>query len=158
MPGTREIGTSADGKRVYRHYMEFVVDGGRLGRLLGPHLGRDDWIDGGNVPVLVTDDRLDVDQLDRLLGAPALPDLYGRAVFYACALCGDLGCGAVTAVVEVQGDKVVWRDFGYQNDYEPFEQDDIFGGVGPFTFDRDAYSAVLNHFRSLISPSSDGGS
>jgi hypothetical protein len=40
---------------------------------------------------------------------------------YVCAECGDLGCGAVTAAVEVGDDKVVWRDFGYQNNYEPKE-------------------------------------
>lgn len=56
---------------------------------------------------------------------------------YVCAECGDLGCGAVTAAVDVGDDKVIWRDFGYQNNYEPFDQDAIFTGVGPFVFDRD---------------------
>lgn len=58
----------------------------------------------------------------------------------------------MTAVVEVDGDQVVWRDFGYQNNYEPFDHDAVFAGVGPFTFDRESYSAELLRFRSLITP------
>jgi hypothetical protein len=56
-------------------------------------------------------------------------------------------------------DAVVWRDFGYQNDYEPFDQGAIFTGVGPFVFDRDEYSRVLEQFRSVVSetPRAPGG-
>jgi hypothetical protein len=102
--------------------MEFVVDGERLGQILGPFLGYGDATDE-YVPVLVTDWPADIalEDFDRLLGAGAPPQLGGRTAMYVCAECGDLGCGAVTAVVEVDGDKIVWREFGYQNDYEPFE-------------------------------------
>ena len=133
--------------------MEFVVDGERLGRILGPSLGYDD-VTTEYVPVLVTDwpTGIALDDLDRLLGQPGPPQLNGRTAMYVCAVCGDLGCGAVTAVVELDGEKVVWRDFGYQNDYEAFDPGAVFAGVGPFAFDRDAYAAALRRFRSLISP------
>jgi len=127
------------------------VDGERLGQVLGRFLGCDDVTDE-YAPVLVTDwpTGIALEDFDRLLGAPAPPQLQGRTAMYVCAECGDLGCGAVTAVVEVGSCEVVWRDFGYQNDYEPFAQDAVLRGVGPFTFDRAAYSAVLSQFRSLV--------
>jgi hypothetical protein len=67
----------------------------------------------------------------------------------------------VTAAVEVGDDKVVWRDFGYQNNYEPIDQDAICAGLGPFVFDRDEYSRVLEQFRAVVSetpraPGADG--
>jgi hypothetical protein len=150
----RPTGVVSPGHRVDRHFMEFVVDGERLGRILGPFLGCDDATED-KVPVLVTNwpTGVALEDLGRLLGAPPPPQLDGRTAMYVCAECGDLGCGAVTAVVEVEGDQVVWRDFGYQNDYGAFDQDAVFAGVGPFTFDRDEYSAVLRHFRSLVTPS-----
>ena len=153
MPGTRADGAvSPGGQRTDRRFLEFVVDGQRLGQILGPFLDDDDATDE-YVPVLVTDwpVGMSLEDLDRLLGAGAPPSLGGRTALYVCAECGDLGCGAVTAVVEVDDDKVVWCDFGYQNDYEPFDQEAVFAGVGPFTFDRDAYSVVLAHFRSVVS-------
>lgn len=142
--GTRAGGAALpDGQRVDRHFMEFVIDGERLGRILGPFLGYGDATEE-YVPVLVTDwpAGIALEDLGRLLGAAPSPQLHGRTAVYVCAECGDLGCGAVTAVVEVEGDQVVWHDFGYQNDYEAFDQDAVFAGVGPFMFDRGEYSAV----------------
>ena len=140
--------------------MEFVVDCERLGRVLGPFLGYDDATDS-YVPVLVTDwpTGIGLEDLDRLLGETVSPQLDGRTAMYVCAERGDLGCGAVTAAVEVGDDKVVWRDFGYQNDYEPFDQDAIFTGVGPFVFSRDEYSHVLEQLHSAVSesPRAPGG-
>jgi hypothetical protein len=102
------------------------------------------------VPVLATDGWMDEEDLSGLLGARTRPELHGRTAMYVCILCGDLGCGAYTALVEVEGDKVVWRDFGNQNDREPFEQYDIISGVGPFTFDRGAYTTLLSQYRSSV--------
>lgn len=127
------------------------MDGERLGRVLGPLLDHEDVTDY-YVPVLVADRPGGVvfEDLDRLLGAEPEPSLGGRIALYVCAECGDLGCGAVTALVEVTDETAVWRDFGYQNDYEPFDQDSVFSGVGPFTFDRTSYTRVLEEFRSSL--------
>lgn len=137
--------------------MEFVVDGERLGRVLGPFLYYDDATEGF-VSVLVSDSPADIalEDLDRLLGAAPEPSLGGRTAIYVCAECGVVECGAVTAVVEVDDEKVVWRDFGYQYAYEPFDQDDIFSGVGPFTFDRRSYVQVLEEFRSRVNHAPTG--
>ncbi len=59
----------------------------------------------------------------------------------------NLGCGSVTVEVERPSSFVTWRNFGYQNDYEPFEQSGIFPHLGPFTFDRVEYDAVPQQFR-----------
>jgi hypothetical protein len=142
---------SPGGLRSERHFLEFVVDGVRLGRVVGPFLDYDDATDE-YVSVLVSDWPTDaaLEDLNRLLGVGVAPSLGGRTAIYTCAECGDVGCGAVTAVIEVSDEKVVWRDFGYQNDYEPFDQAYLFAGVGPFTFDRHAYARALEEFRSSL--------
>jgi len=142
---------SARGLRSDRHFLEFVVGGERLGRLVGPFLGYDDATED-YVSVLVSDwpTEAALEDLDRLLGAAPEPSLGGRTAMYVCAECGDLGCGAVTAVIEFDAEHVVWRDFGYQNNYEPFDEDATFAGTGPFTFDRAAYTRVLEEFRSSV--------
>jgi hypothetical protein len=137
--------------------MDFVVDGERLGLRLGPMIGRNN-VAVDFVPVLVFDWPIGFPEEDsgRLIGhaAPPLPD--GRVPLYICAECGDLGCGAVTAVIDRTDDKVVWRDFGYQNDYEVFDEADVFERVGPFAFDRADYDTVLEQFRDQwpVRPSS----
>ena len=56
--------------------------------------------------------------LDRLL-LRAPPDLYeGRVSLYVCPECGDLGCGAVSVVIETDGSGIIWRDFAFQNNYD----------------------------------------
>ncbi len=42
-----------------------------------------------------------LEDLDRLLGVASTSKLAGRSAMYVCAECGDLGCGALTAVIEV---------------------------------------------------------
>jgi len=88
------------------------------------------------------------DDYRRLVGElPALfPD--GRVPLYICPKCGDLGCGGITAVIEQTADTVVWRDFGYQNDYEPFDLDNLLPGAGPIVFERRSYLDALAQFPS----------
>jgi hypothetical protein len=38
------------------------------------------------------------------------PDVEGRVAVYVCPECGDLLCGAITAVIERVGDEIIWRD------------------------------------------------
>ncbi|MFB7590963.1 hypothetical protein [Streptomyces sp. NPDC056169] len=70
----------------------------------------------------------------------------GRRTVYSCPGCEDPGCGAVTAVVERDGEDVVWRDFAWRTggQDDPVDLDrDGYPGVGPYRFRGDTYRAVL---------------
>jgi hypothetical protein len=66
-----------------------------------------------------------------------------RRSFFVCSECGDLGCGAITAVVERKGETITWKTFGYENTYEDKIMLDAYSSVGPFTFTATAYEAAL---------------
>ncbi|MET7994592.1 hypothetical protein ABZU76_27240 [Amycolatopsis sp. NPDC005232] len=112
------------GIRTHREYLDFEIDGARLGESLRS-LG---------------DDVIAVAPAD--LGADALPD--GRVPLFVCPECGDLGCGGVTVVLERTADEVVWRDFGWQTDYDPEVFRERYAGLGPFRFSRAQYDAMLS--------------
>lgn len=69
----------------------------------------------------------------------------GRVPLYVCAECGDLGCGAITALVERTPDGFVWRDFAFENNYDGTMTDmDSYRAIGPFMFNKTEYWQVLN--------------
>src|SRR5688572_10905102 len=92
-----------------REYLDFVVDGEPLSkRIAGDLASCLGWFRPEENAMAIR--RL-------LLEQPAdLPN--NRRSIYVCPECGDLGCGAVSVVVELAGDLVIWRDFGFQCDYE----------------------------------------
>ncbi len=65
----------------------------------------------------------------------------GRVALYVCPECGDLGCGSLSVCIQRTGDLVVWRGFGYENNYDPnvIPMD----GIGPFEFAFRDYSSLL---------------
>lgn len=64
-----------------------------------------------------------------------------RRSLYICPECGDLGCGAVSIIIEQRENKIIWRDFGYENNYS----NDImeYEKIGSFIFDKKEYEKVL---------------
>src|SRR5690606_13449530 len=64
----------------------------------------------------------------------------GRTIIYGCSECGDIGCGAITAEIIDDGDKIIWKDFGYENDYSGFDLED-YRNISPFVFDKKKYFA-----------------
>jgi len=144
-PGERP--SESLGRDLYRsgrRFEDFVVDGEPLRTiLLRSERG---GLAADLIPVLVWDWPIDRD-VDTLLGRrePELGD--GRVSLYVCPECGDLGCGAVTAVIERDGGSVRWRDLAYQNDYEPLDDELRLRDVGPFSFDRNEYEAMLEGAR-----------
>ncbi|WP_330460845.1 oxidoreductase [Streptomyces sp. NBC_00820] len=136
-PAIRAGGVLADGgHRVHRDFVDFIVDGRPLLLLLS---------DLDAVSPLASDvpPAVFTAQVSALLleTAPPLPD--GRFVIYGCPECEDLACGAVTAVIERDGDDVVWRDFAWQTGEHADLERDGYHGTGPFRFRGPEYRTAL---------------
>ncbi|MFF9867188.1 oxidoreductase [Streptomyces sp. NPDC013953] len=124
------------GYRVHRDFMDFIVDGHPLLHQLSD-LDAVSPLASDVPPAVITG------HVRRLLlqaDAP-LPDR--RYVIYGCPECEDLGCGAVTAVIERDGDDVVWRDFAWQTDETADLERNGYHGIGPFRFRGEEYRAEL---------------
>lgn len=85
--------------------------------------------------------------LCRLLGH--LPGDFddGRVALLVCPLCGDLGCGGYSVEVVFGQDVVEWRAFGWQTDYEPFDDPEEYRFTGA-SFERKAYETLLGDLLS----------
>jgi hypothetical protein len=66
---------------------------------------------------------------------------------FICSECGDIGCGAITALVARDGHSIVWKAFGYENNYEKNILFDDYKQIGPFTFDLEHYERTLKAVR-----------
>jgi hypothetical protein len=136
-PAIRPGGLLAGGDfQVHRDFVDFVVDG-------RPLLYRLSDLDAVSPLASDVPPSLFTAQVRSLLletGAP-LPD--GRYVVYGCPECEDLACGAVTAVIERDGEDVIWRDFAWQTGDRADLERDGYHGMGPFRFRGDEYRAAL---------------
>lgn len=121
------------GGQTERRFLEFVVDDVSLQGLLKTT----------NITPLGWFDRPWQEQaIERLLGEAAdLPN--DRRSLYVCAECGDLGCGAVSVVIERVGDDIIWKEFGFENIYSADVDFETFDGVGPFVFEATAYERTI---------------
>lgn len=138
-PATRAGGVLADGAlRTHRDFVDFVVDG----RPLLLRLADLDAVSplAADVPPAILANHVRGLLLEI---EPPLPG--GRYVLYGCPECEDLACGAVTAVLERDGDDVVWRDFAWQTGEHADLPRDGYPGVGPFRFRGDEYRRALEN-------------
>ena len=125
----REVGDA----QTPRKFLDFVIDGKSLYDKLGDVISPLGWFRPEHNQIAVN---------RFLLLEPAdFPD--DRRSIYVCPECGDLGCGAVSAIIEQIGDRIVWRDFGYQNNYDGSVLFEDYRELGPFTFDAGEYSDCL---------------
>ncbi|MGV4986415.1 oxidoreductase [Streptomyces sp. NRAIS4] len=136
-PAIRAGGVLADGGyQVHRDFVDFVVDG-------RPLLFRLSDLDA--VSPLASDipPAIFTEQVRALLleADPPLPD--GRFVIYGCPECADLACGAVTAVIERDGEDYIWRDFAWQTDEHADLELNGYHGIGPFRFQGAEYRTAL---------------
>ncbi|MFI7440791.1 hypothetical protein [Nonomuraea indica] len=131
------------GKGVFRSecsFLDFEIDGDSLLDLVAQRSpGNGDmasvlWLSAGSELGL---------EVDRLQGRAASSLDDGRIPLYVCPECGDLGCGALTAVVAITSDQVVWRDLGWQVDYRDEVDLEDLDGIGPFVFQRAQYEAAF---------------
>lgn len=65
----------------------------------------------------------------------------GGVLLYLCPECGDLGCGAYSALVTQTKSGYTWEDFAYENGYEAPRRIE---GLGPFHFAHDGYVSALH--------------
>ena len=117
-----------------REYLDFVVDGKPLSeRIAGDLASCLGWLspeeNAKAIARLLLEEQAD------------LPN--NRRSLYVCPECGDLGCGAVSVVIESVGEHIVWRDFGLQNNYQDEVVSAGYEDVGSFIFNRTQYEAVI---------------
>jgi len=144
-PAMRAGGVLANGDyQVHRDFVDFIVDG----RPLLFQLSDLDAVSplASDVPPAIFTEQV----RSLLLEAEApLPD--GRYVIYGCPECADLACGAVTAIIEREGEEgedYIWRDFAWQTDEQADLELNGYHGIGPFRFHgagyREALAALLD--------------
>jgi hypothetical protein len=126
--------------RSERSFLDFEIDGGSLLDSVARGTGANEdmasvlWLSAGSELGL---------EVDRLQGRAASPLDDGRFPLYVCPECGDLGCGALTAVVAITSDQVFWRDLGWQVNYPDEVDVEDLDGVGPFVFQRGQYEEAF---------------
>jgi len=120
------------------HFLDFVVDGRSIREMVegGPghvtELCRP-WLHA--VPE-------SVDRLLGRLGTDGLPE--NRVALLVCGVSGDLGCGAVTARLNVSQDQVSWSEFLWEGGVGDPTSIDVEHAVdGRIVFNRAAYGAML---------------
>jgi hypothetical protein len=136
-PAMRAGGVLADGGyQVHRDFVDFIVDG----RPLLFQLSDLDAVSplASDVPPAIF-----TAQVRSLLLESEAPLPEGRYVVYGCPECEDLACGAVTAVIERDGDDYIWRDFAWQSEDHADLELNGYHGIGPFRFHGDEYRAAL---------------
>ena len=128
---------SAGARKSERHFLDFVVNGRSLWQAVGE--GND------TVSILCAEFVMDetIAALERLLLQREADIPSGRRSLFVCAECGDLGCGAITALMVKDGNSILWKDLGRENNYEKEVEVGPFRNIGPFAFDAARYQYVL---------------
>jgi hypothetical protein len=121
-----------------RHFLDFVVNGNSLWERVGK---RDDMVTVLCREFASEETRKATRRL-LLVEEADFPD--DRRSLFICSECGDLGCGAISIAVEKKGDRIMWKNFGYENTYENDVKLSDYADVGPFAFDAAAYQALLS--------------
>ncbi|NJP49719.1 oxidoreductase [Streptomyces sp. SBST2-5] len=148
-PAMRPGGVLANGDyQVHREFVDFVVDGCPLLFQLS---------DLDAVSPLASDvpPAIFTAQVRSLLLETEAPLPAGRYIVYGCPECADLACGAVTAVIERDGEDFIWRDFAWQTEEHADLELNGYHGIGPFRFRGTEYRAAL---ASLLEADEDAAS
>ncbi|MDO0938235.1 oxidoreductase [Streptomyces sp. DG2A-72] len=137
-PAMRAGGVLANGDyRVHRDFVDFIVND----RPLLFQLSDLDAVSplASDVPPAIF-----TAQVRSLMLETDAPLPGGRYVIYGCPECEDLGCGAVTAVIEKEGDDYIWRDFAWQTEEYADLELNGYHGIGPLRFRGAEYRTALS--------------
>ena len=88
--------------RTKREFLGFVVDGQSLSTVIGEVVGDQISCLGWFLP------EENAKAVRRLLLEETADLPNDRRSVYVCPECGDLGCGAVSVVIEAAGDQIIW--------------------------------------------------
>ncbi|MEC4017476.1 oxidoreductase [Streptomyces sp. H27-D2] len=136
-PATRAGGVLSNGVyQAHRDFLDFIVDG-------RPLLLRIADLDAVSPLAADLGPSILTAQVGRLLLESDAPPPDSRYVIYGCPECAGPECGAVTAVIERDGEDYVWRDFAWQTDAVPDLDLNGYPGIGPFRFRGEQYRAEL---------------
>ena len=115
-----------------RHYLDFIISGQSLLKILG--------IESYDV-ITPFGWGVDKEYEKQLLKEITLRNKSsletGRIMLYICPECGDIDCGAITANIKDLGDKIVWKDFGYETGYSGVTEE--YSNIEPIEFERQDY-------------------
>lgn len=115
-----------------RHYFDYFVSGQSLLKLLG--------VDSYDLitpvcPNMTTD--FEKDLVNEILLRKKASLETGRIMLYVCPECADIDCGAITANIKDLGDKIVWKEFGYETGYGGVTEEYL--NIDPIEFERQNY-------------------
>lgn len=129
------------GGRTERRYLDFVIDGVPLSsRFDADFVSPFGWFD-------VDEQKASIARLLR----KSPPDVaHDRTTLYICPECGDLGCGAVTLLIERGPSVIIWKNFGIQNNYDGAVHTEGFENIGPFTFDARQYHELFEQIKRRL--------
>lgn len=135
-----------DGASAPIEYQDYLVDGHRLRDLLrvSAEMGP---IDQETTLLCPAFPLAAVEQIDKLqlIGPPDFED--GRIGVLFCPVCGDTGCGAVSARITVTAETITWEEFGWQDGITDEPQPWLFMPQR-FTFDKTEYLALMQQLRN----------
>jgi hypothetical protein len=120
------------GSKTTRRFLDYVVDGESLYERHGFDL----------ITPLGWSAADDEERAARRLLGHEPPDIGDRVAIYVCPECGDLLCGAITAVIDRNGVNVVWRDLAWSTvDFPDFvrEHSPLRSGWPPLRFNATQY-------------------
>ncbi len=131
-------------RRPQSHFLDFVIDFVIDGKSLR-HLiegADDDYVTKLNRPWLSGVQSA----VETLLGRQQQTDVprdfpAGRVMLLVCKVDGDIGCGAVTAQLDVTPTEVTWSELRWDDGYD--EPTPVTPTIKGFTFDRRQYEAAF---------------
>ncbi len=123
-----------------RYYLDFIISGKTLREILG--VDNYDLI----TPFGWGNNKIYERDLLHVLTLRKKSDLQtGRVMLYVCPECSDIDCGAITANVLDLGDRIVWKDFGYETSYGGVTEE--YSNIDPIEIDRQSYFQAFSKLR-----------
>jgi hypothetical protein len=132
---------SVNPQKTERHTFDFVVNG--LSLFEATHAVKYDMCGS------LADPQFEGEIARRLNGSTVamltldLPADGHRVALFICPECGDFTCGAITALVSPTASGVLWSALAYENGYDTATE----LGLGPFEFERAAYSSEMERLK-----------